>query len=113
MAHQPGQKGGRDEVAAQEADGKWVWRYRATQTKLIYHRPRIKRYWPHPYLEKEKVEHYILPTVKDMWQGKKAAPEYEAKRREVLRRANGTSERCGRATQLGVPTQHQGPSRES
>ncbi len=106
MPHQPGPKGGRDEFAAQEADGKWVWRYRATQTKLIYHRPRIKRYWPHPYLEKVKVEHYILPTVKDMWQGNKAAPEYEANRREVLRRANGACERCGRATKLVVHHHH-------
>lgn len=69
MPHQPGPKGGRGEFAAQEADGAWVWRYRATQTKLICHRPTIKKHWPHPYLEKVKVEQYVLPTMKDMWQG--------------------------------------------
>ncbi len=102
MPHQSGPKGGRDEFAAQDAEGKWVWRYRATQTKLIYHRPFVKRHWPHPYLEKVKVEHYVLPTLKGMWQGNKAAPEYEANRREVLRRANGACERCGRATKLVI-----------
>jgi len=62
----------------------------------------MKRHWPHPYLEKVKVGHYVLPTLKDMWQGNKAAPEYEANRREVLGRAKGKCERCGRATKLVV-----------
>lgn len=106
MPQQPGPKGGRDEFAAQEIEGKWVWRERARQTKLIYHRPRIKRHWPHPYLEKVQVEHYVLPSVKAMWPGNKAAPEYETNRREVLRRANGTGERCGRATKLTVHHRH-------
>jgi RNA-directed DNA polymerase len=106
MPHQPGPKGGRDEFAAQDVEGKWVWRYRATQTKLIYHRPTIKRHWPHPYLEKVKVEPYLLPTLKEMWQGNKAAPEYEANRREVLKRANGKCERCGQATKLAVHHRH-------
>jgi RNA-directed DNA polymerase len=106
MPHQPGPKGGRDEFAAQDIEGKWVWRYPATQTKLIYHRPTIKRHWPHPYLEQVKVEQYVLPTVKAMWPGNKAAPEYEANRREVLRRANGKCERCGRATKLTVHHRH-------
>jgi len=106
MPHQPGPKGGRDEFAAQEADGTWVWRYRATQTKLIYHRPTIKKHWPHPYLEKVKAEQYVLPTMKDMWQGNSAAPTYAANRREVLKRANGACERCGRATKLTVHHRH-------
>jgi len=106
MPHQSGPKGGRDEFAAQEADGTWVWRYRATQTKLIYHRPTIKRHWPHPYLEKVKVEHYVLPTLKDMWQGNSAAPTYTANRREALKRANGACERCGRATKLIIHHRH-------
>jgi RNA-directed DNA polymerase len=106
MPHQPGPKGGRDEFAAQETDGTWVWRYRATQTKLIYHRPTIKKHWPHPYLEKVKVEQYVLPTMKGMWQGNSAAPTYAANRREVLKRANGACERCGRATKLTVHHRH-------
>jgi RNA-directed DNA polymerase len=106
MSHQPGPKGGRDEFAAQETDETWVWRYRATQTKLIYHRPTIKRHWPHPYLEKVKVEQYVLPTMKDMWQGNSAAPMYAANRREVLKRATGACERCGRATKLTVHHRH-------
>jgi RNA-directed DNA polymerase len=106
MPHQPGPKGGRDEFAAQEADGTWVWRYRATQTKLIYHRPTIKRHWPHPYLEKVKAEHYVLPTLKDRWQGNSAAPTYTANRRGVLKRAKGACERCGRATKLIVHHRH-------
>ena len=106
MSHQPGPKGGRDEFAAQETDGTWVWRYRATQTKLIYHRPTIKKHWPHPYLEKVKVEQYVLPTMKGMWQGNSAAPTYTANRREVLKRANGACERCGRATKLTVHHRH-------
>jgi len=106
MSHQPGPKGGRGEFAAQETDGTWVWRYRATQTKLIYHRPTIKRHWPHPYLEKVKVEQYVLPTLKDMWQGNSAAPMYAGNRREVLKRANGACERCGRATKLTVHHRH-------
>ena len=106
MTHQPGPKGGRDEFAAQEADGTWVWRYRATQTKLIYHRPTIKKHWPHPYLEKVKVEQYVLPTMKGMWQGNSAAPTYAANRREVLKRAKGACERCGRATKLTVHHRH-------
>jgi len=106
MSHQPGPKGGRDEFAAQDEEGKRVWRYCATQTKLIYHRPTIKKHWPHPYLEKVKAEHYVLPTLKGMWQGNTAAPLYQANRREVLRRANGQCERCGRATKLVVHHQH-------
>ncbi len=106
MSHQPGPKGGRDEFAAQETDETWVWRYRATQTKLIYHRPTIKRHWPHPYLEKVKVEQYVLPTMKDMWQGNSAAPMYATNRREVLKRATGACERCGRATKLTVHHRH-------
>ena len=106
MSHQPGPKGGRDEFAAQETDETWVWRYPATQTKLIYHRPTIKRHWPHPYLEKVKVEQYVLPTMKDMWQGNSAAPMYAANRREVLKRATGACERCGRATKLTVHHRH-------
>ena len=106
MHHQSGPKGGRDEFAAQEGDETWIWRYRATQTKLIYHRPSIKRHWPHPYLEKVKVEHYILPTLKDMWQGNSAAPVYTANRREVFKRANGACEHCGRATKLTVHHDH-------
>lgn len=106
MQYQPGPKGGRDEFVAQDVDETQIWRYRATQTKLIYHRPSIKRHWPHPYLEKVKVEHYVLPTLKDMWQGNSKAPVYTANRREVLKRANGACERCGRATKLTIHHNH-------
>jgi RNA-directed DNA polymerase len=40
MYRQTGPKGGTVEFAAQDADEKWVWRYRAVQTRLIYHRSR-------------------------------------------------------------------------
>lgn len=44
--------------------------------------------------------------MKDMWQGNSAAPMYAANRREVLKRATGACERCGRATKLTVHHRH-------
>jgi hypothetical protein len=102
MYRQTGPKGGTVEFAAQEADGTWVWRYRTVQTKLIYYRPRFKKNWPNPFLEKVKSEHYILPTLKAIWGGYTEAPIYDAHRREVLKRAEGHCERCGTATKLAV-----------
>ena len=44
MHRQKGPKGGRTEFAAQDAEGNWVWRYRATQTRLTaHHKHRVKR----------------------------------------------------------------------
>src|SRR5205814_4483854 len=45
MHRQKGPKGGRTEFAAQDAEGNWVWRYRATQTRLIEYRPTFKKSW--------------------------------------------------------------------
>jgi RNA-directed DNA polymerase len=103
---QTGPKGGTVEFAAQDVDEKWVWRYRAVQTRLIYHRPSFKRNWPNPYLDKVKSEQYILPPLKVLWGGYTEAPTYEVNRREVLKRAGGVCERCGTATKLTVHHKH-------
>ena len=44
MRHRNGPEGGYAEFAAQDAEGTWVWRARATRTKLIYYRPSWKRH---------------------------------------------------------------------
>jgi len=100
MRHRNGPEGGYAEFATQDAEGTWVWRARAMRTKLIHYRPSWKRHWPNPYLEKKKAEHFVLPTLKDIWHGNREAPIYEAHRREALRRANGCCERCGKAMKL-------------
>jgi len=100
MRHRNGPEGGYAEFATQDAEGTWVWRARATRTKLIYYRPSWKRHWPNPYLEKKKAEHFVLPTLKTMWHGNREAPIYDSNRREALKRANGCCERCGKATKL-------------
>jgi len=106
MHRQKGPRGGTTEFAVQDIDGRWRWRYRTTQTPLIYYRPSFKKSWPHPYLEKVKVEHYQLPTLKRLWHGYREAPTYEANRREVLKRAQGVCERCGAATKLTAHHKH-------
>jgi RNA-directed DNA polymerase len=88
------------EFAAPDAKGHWVWRYRATSTKLIHYRPTFKLNWPHPYLETVQVQHFELPALKTMWTGNSEAPTYAANRREVLRQANGNCQRCGQAAEL-------------
>ena len=98
--HRNGPEGGYAEFATQDAEGTWVWRARATRTKLIYYRPSWKRHWPNPYLEKKKAEHFVLPTLKNIWHGNREAPIYDSNRREALKRANGCCERCGKATKL-------------
>ncbi len=102
MRHRPGPHGGMDDFAAQDEQGQGVWRFRATQTKLIYYRPSLKRHWPHPYLERVEAQHYVLPTLKDLGEGNSRALEYVANRRIVLQRAAGQCERCGQRTRLVV-----------
>ena len=103
MHRKEGPKGGMKDYAVwDESIGQWLWRYRAQETKLVYHRPSFKKCWPHPYLESVKVERYILPTLKDVWTGITRAPIYEAARRMVLKRAQGACERCGRSGKLSV-----------
>jgi 5-methylcytosine-specific restriction endonuclease McrA len=106
MYRQKGPKGGTVEFAAQDENSKWVWRYRATQTKLIYYHPTYKRNWPNPYLEQVQVEHYELPTLKTLWSGYHEAPAYVANRRKVIQRAQGRCERCGRAVKLTAHHKH-------
>lgn len=100
MRHRSGPEGGYAEFAAQDVEGKWLWRRRAMRTKLIHYRPSWKRHWPNPYLEKKKVEQFVLPTLKNIWHGNNEAPIYAANRREALKRAKGCCERCGKATKL-------------
>lgn len=100
MRHRSGPEGGYAEFAAQDVEGKWLWRRRAMRTKLIHYRPSWKRHWPNPYLEKKKVEQFVLPTLKNTWHGNREAPIYDANRREALKRAKGYCERCGKATKL-------------
>jgi len=100
MRHRNGPEGGYAEFAAQDAEGRWLWRKRAMRTKLIHYRPSWKRHWPNPYLEKKKVEQFDLPTLKNTWHGNREAPIYDANRREALKRAGGRCERCGKATKL-------------
>ncbi len=100
MRHRSGPEGGYAEFATQDAEGTWVWRARAMRTKLIHYRPSWKRHWPNPYLEKRKAEHFVLPTLKNIWHGNSEAPIYAANRREALKRAKGCCERCGKATKL-------------
>jgi len=100
MQHGNGPEGGDAEFAAQDAEGKGVWRRRAMRTKLMHDRPSWKRHWPTPYLEKKKAEHFVLPTLKNTWHGNTEAPIYTANRREALKRAKGCCERCGKATKL-------------
>ncbi len=104
MQHGNGPEGGDAEFAAQDAEGKGVWRRRAMRTKLMHDRPSWKRHWPKPYLEKKKAEHFVLATLKNTWHGNTEAPIYTAKRREALKRAKGCCERCGKARKLF--TQH-------
>jgi len=106
MRRQKGPKGGRTEFAAQDAEGNWVWRYRATQTRLIEYRPIFKKSWPNPYLEKVQSEHYDLPTLKTQWTGYNEAPMYRTNRREALRRAQGRCERCGKESKLTAHHKH-------
>ncbi len=100
MRHRSGPEGGYAEFATQDAEGTWLWRARAMRTKLIHYRPSWKRHWPNPYLEKRKAEHFVLPTLKNIWHGNSEAPIYAANRREALKRAKGCCERCGKATKL-------------
>jgi len=103
MRRRAGPRGGELNFAAYDAStGKWVWRFLATDTKLVHYRPRFKQHWPNPFLETVKVEPYVLPTLKTMWTGNTDAPLYEAARRVVLERAKGVCERCGRAGKLTV-----------
>lgn len=104
--HQAGSKGGTDEFAACDENGKWIWRYRATQTKIVRYYPYFKRNWPNPYLEKAKSEYFELPTLQTKWDGYREAPLYTANRRVVLRRAAGQCERCGRVVELTVHHKH-------
>lgn len=105
MYHRPGPKGGFCDFAAlDESNGRWTWRYRAVETKLIYYRPSFKKNWPNPYLEKLKVELFELPTLKTLWNGNLKAPIYAANRRVVLGRAKGCCERCGSSE--GVEVHH-------
>ena len=106
MRHRNGPEGGYAEFAAQDAEGRWLWRKRAMHTKLIHYRPTWKRHWPHPYLEKKKVEQFVLPTLKNTWHGNSEAPIYVATRREALKRAKGGCERCGKATKLYTHHKH-------
>jgi RNA-directed DNA polymerase len=91
MHRKEGPKGGRKDYAVwDEGTGRWLWRYLAQETKLVYHRPSFKKHWPHPYLESVKVERYVLPTLKEVWTGITRAPIYEATRRVVLKRAEAS-----------------------
>jgi group II intron reverse transcriptase/maturase len=115
QAYQPGVKGGGWEFGTMdEATGKWVWRYKAVETKLSYYRPKSKKYWPNPYLVDRlpKTEQFELPNLKAMWTGRKPAPEYEPIRRQVLGRAGGQCERCGNTTALQVHHKHRVGRRE-
>ena len=100
MHHRNGPEGGYSEFAARDEEGNWVWRARTMRTKRIHYRPTWKRHWPNPYLEKKKVEHFVLPSLKTLWHGNSEAPIYDANRREALTRAQGRCERCGKATKL-------------
>jgi RNA-directed DNA polymerase len=101
MRRRAGPRGGELNFAAYDAStGNWVWRYLATDTRLVHYRPRFKQHWPNPFLEQVKVEPYELPTLKTMWTGNTDAPRYEAARRVVLGRAKGVCERCGRISKL-------------
>jgi hypothetical protein len=105
MRRQAGPRGGALNFAAYDASTRhWVWRAQATDTKLVYYRPRFKQHWPNPFLEtvKVKVEPFVLPTLKTMWNGNTEAPLYEAARRVALGRARGVCERCGRTVKLTV-----------
>lgn len=103
MRRRAGPRGGELNFAAYDAStGKWVWRFLATDTKLVHYRPRFKQHWPNPFLATVKVEPYVLPTFKTMWNGNTDAPLYEAARRVVLERAKGVCERCGRRVKLTV-----------
>lgn len=103
MRRQAGPRGGELNFAAFDTStGKWIWRFRATDTKLVHYRPRFKQQWPNPFLATVKVEPYVLPTLKTMWAGNSDAPLYEAARRVVLGRAKGVCERCGRTVKLTV-----------
>lgn len=103
MHRRAGPQGGWKEFALwDEANGRWVWRYRAQQTRLAYHRPSFKQHWPNPYLEPVKAEPYVLPTLKTMWNGTTEAPLHAASRREVLGRAKGHCERCGNKAKVIV-----------
>jgi RNA-directed DNA polymerase len=106
MHQQPGPKGGMDEFAAQDAQGRWIVRYRASSTKLIYHRPWLKRSWPHPYLDPIPAQAYAYPVLDDLWEGNSRAPEYVANRRLVVQRAAGRCERCGQRARLAVHHRH-------
>jgi group II intron reverse transcriptase/maturase len=106
MRRQNGPKGGHMEFVAQDAEGKRVWRYRATQTRLIEYRPTFKKSWPNPYLEKVKSEPFVFPRPETHWTGYNEAPTYQAQRRIVLQRAQGSCERCGKETKLTVHHKH-------
>jgi RNA-directed DNA polymerase len=101
-----GVKGDIHEFAALDENNHWVWRLRATQIKIRRYWPSFKRNWPNPYLEKVSKPHFELPTLPKMWNGTTQAPEYDANRREVLRRAGGQCERCGQKLPLTVHHQH-------
>jgi RNA-directed DNA polymerase len=89
-----------------ESTGKMIYCYQAVDTKLVYYRPRIKKYWPNPYLEEVKIEHYELPNLKAMWNGQHDSAEYQANRRQVIGRAGGQCERCGEQAKLEVHHKH-------
>ena len=100
------QGGGWEYAALDESTLKYVWRYKAVDTPLRYYRPTAKKNWPNPYVQKVKVEQYELPTLKTMWSGTRDAAEYELNRRQVLGRANGSCENCGKQAQLVVHHLH-------
>ncbi len=103
MRRRAGPRGGEVNFTAHDAvTGNWVWRAMATDTILVHYPPRFKQHWPNPFLETVKVEPYVLPTLKTMWQGNNEAPLYEAARRVVLGRARGICERCGQTAKLSV-----------
>jgi RNA-directed DNA polymerase len=103
MRRREGPRGGQLEfVALDEGTGQWVWRFKATDTKLVHYRPRFKQHWPNSYLERKRVEPYELPTLKTMWTGHTEAPVDAATRRLVLARAKGHCERCGERAKLFV-----------
>jgi len=102
MRHRSGPRGGMDEFAAQDAQERWIYRSRATNVQLVYHRPWLKRYWPHPYLEPVPAQAYAFPALDDRWEGTSRAPEYVANRRLVMQRAGGRCEHCGQRARLVV-----------
>src|SRR5260221_7579922 len=63
MRYRSGPEGGYAEFAAQDGEGEWIWRARATRTKLIHYSPSWERHWAKPYLEKKRAEHFVLPTL--------------------------------------------------